>query len=235
MERLKKALTPYKIPYEKIRIGRKYDGGYPLFNHMLNDITTTFSYGINDDVSFEKDYTNYSKSSIYMHDHTIDRLPEDHPQLIFKKEPGSCQNIMKHIIETNNFNKKTLLLKMDIEGHEWDIFKNTPIEVLSYFQQIVVEFHNLEFLQNHCFGFIGMSQDDMASVFEKLNTIFYLGHIHGNNCGGMKDIPNTIECSYIRKDLLSTIPSIETVSYPLSGIDYPNNINTPDYILNWWL
>jgi hypothetical protein len=74
MDRLKKALTPYKIPMEKIRIGRTLDGGYPLFNHRLNEITATFSYGINDDISFEQDYINYSDSIIYMYDHTYRNL-----------------------------------------------------------------------------------------------------------------------------------------------------------------
>ena len=80
-----------------------------------------------------------------------------------------------------------------------------------------------------------MTHDDMASVFEKLNTVFYLGHSPGNNCGGIKEIPNTIECSYIRKDLLSSLPSIESVAYPLPDIDFPNNVNVPDYNLDWWI
>lgn len=235
MERLKKALIPYDIPYKKIRVGRKIDGGYPIFNYKLNEITATYSYGINDDVSFELNLTAYISSVIYMYDHTIPSLPQNHPQFYFKKEAGSCENLIKHVTETGNASKNTLFLKMDIEGHEWDIFKNLPIEILSCFQQITIEFHNLEFMQNHCFGFIGMTQDDMAAVFEKINTVFYLGHIHGNNCGGIKEIPNTIEVCYIRKDLLSAAPCVETVHYPLPLIDYPNNVNIPDYILDWWL
>ena len=38
---------------------------------------------------------------------------------------------------------------MDIEGCEWDIFNEVDSTLLSKFQQIVVEFHNLEFLQNY--------------------------------------------------------------------------------------
>jgi len=235
MDRLKKALTPYKIRLEKIRIGRTLDGGYPLFNHRLSEITSTFSYGISDDVSFEQDFTNHSDSIIYMYDHTINGLPDTHPQFRFIKEAGSSENFIKHITETGNLGKKTLVLKMDIEGHEWELFKNVPLEILSCFEQIVVEIHNLEFLENQYFGFIGMSHDEMADILEKLNTLFYLGHIHGNNFGGIKDIPNTVECSYIRKDLLSEIPPIETSAYPIPGIDFPNDRGSPDYILDWWL
>jgi hypothetical protein len=235
MQRLKAALTPYAIPYPKVRIGRPYDGGYVVFNHKLNDVTSTYSYGINDDVSFELKYTAYSNSPIHMYDHTIHGLPDSHPQFRFKKEAGSCENIVNHVTENGDRSARSLFLKMDIEGHEWDLFKNIPMNVLGGFQQIVVEFHNLEFLQNHCFGFINMTQDEMAGVFERINSLFYLGHIHGNNCGGIKEIPNTIECCYIRKDQVDQVPSVETIAYPLPGIDYPNNLNIPDYTLDWWL
>jgi hypothetical protein len=124
---------------------------------------------------------------------------------------------------------------MDIEGHEWDIFKQLPFDLLSMFEQIIIEFHNLEFLQNEYFEFINMSQNDMANVLNRINTLFYLGHIHGNNCGGIKDLPNTIECTYIRKDLLQSIPSVENQSYPIANLDFPNNPNENDYDLNWWL
>ena len=111
MERLKKALIPYDIPYKKIRVGRKIDGGYPIFNYKLNEITATYSYGINDDVSFELNLTAYISSVIYMYDHTIPSLPQNHPQFYFKKEAGSCENLIKHVTETGNASKNTLFLK----------------------------------------------------------------------------------------------------------------------------
>jgi len=130
---------------------------------------------------------------------------------------------------------------------------------------MVIEFHNLEFMQNHVFGFIDLTQADMAAVFERINSQFYLGHIHGNNCGGIKDVPNTIECTYIRKDLVEGVPSVETVPYPIENLDFTpldienaqrrnalrlikrrlvgvligkrckNNVYISDYPLRWWL
>jgi len=232
---LKLALTPYAIPYQKIRIGRNSDGGYIVFNHNLENITHTLSYGISGDVSFEVGLTQYSKASIYMFDHTIDSLPMTHSQFIFIREPGGLSTCIKHITDINVNKSNKLLLKMDIEGHEWDIFKNLPLELLSMFEQIIIEFHNLEFLQNQHFDFINISQNDMTDIFNRINTTFYLGHIHGNNCGGMKDLPNTVECTYIRKDLLQSPPSIETISYPILNLDFANTSREEDYTLNWWL
>jgi hypothetical protein len=51
----------------------------------------------------------------------------------------------------------------------------------------------------------------------------------------MKDLPNTIECTYIRKDLLQSPPSIETISYPILNLDFSNSTSTEDYTLDWWL
>jgi hypothetical protein len=239
VELLKKALTPYAIPYEKRRFGRQGDGGYVVFMHRLEEIADVFSYGINDDVSFDLDFTKYSNAQIHMFDHTISSLPTYHRQFKLYKEPGSLGTCIKHITDiTSNHssNKRNkLFLKMDIEGHEWNIFKYLPMDFLTQFEQMVIEFHNLEFMQNHVFGFIDLTQADMAAVFERINSQFYLGHIHGNNCGGIKDVPNTIECTYIRKDLVEGVPSVETVPYPIENLDFKNNVYISDYPLRWWL
>lgn len=234
VDNLKKLLTPYDIPFKKIRCGKQGDGGYIVFDRDLESVNTLYSYGINNDVSFDTDFIKISNANVFMFDHTISNLPVTNNRFIFIKEAGTTENIIKHttIFSPNNNN---LFLKMDIEGCEWDIFNELDITILSKFQQIVIEFHNLEFLQNHCFGHLTNTYEKMSSIFSKLNTIFYLGHIHGNNCGGIKDIPNTIECTYIRKDMLNNLPEYEKRSYPITGIDYPNNSNISEYTLNWWI
>lgn len=90
---------------------------------------------------------------------------------------------------------------MNIEANGWDIINELDECILKQIEQIVIEFHNLEFLQNEYFG-------------------------------GFKDIPNTVECIYIRKDIITEIPQLEIVSCPISNLDYPNCSFMPDYILN---
>lgn len=233
-ELLKKELIPYSIPFKKYRFGNKKDGGYILFDKNLNNITHLLSYGINDDVSFDLDFIQKSSANVLMYDHTINDLPVKNSRFIFVKEAGNTHNMIKHInsLEINNRN---LILKMDIEGSEWDILDEIDNSILENFEQMVIEFHNLEYLQNDVFGCFNNTNEKMIRVFKKINNIFYLGHIHGNNCGGIKDIPNTIECTYIRRDLIDNTPDIENISYPLNNIDYPNNPNWSDYVLNWWL
>lgn len=231
---IRKELTPFKIPLQKLRLGRNNDGGYIVFNKNLNNLDGIYSYGINDDVSFDLDFTKYISKKIHMYDHTIDSLPQNHQSFIFIKEAGSADNIIRHIQTTNN-SSNNLFLKMDIEGCEWDILDKLDEKILNRFQQLVIEFHNIQFLQNEYFGNFNITHEIILRVFKKLNQYFYLGHIHGNNCGGIKDLPNTIECTYIRKDLLDIIPEIEDIPYPISNLDYPNNPEDSDYILDWWL
>ena len=107
---------PYKIPYKKLRFGRKYDGGYIIFDTNMNDTNTLYSYGINDDVSFELDYINKTNAPAFLFDHTINSLPLNNKNFIFIKEPASSENIIKHINYTSSDNN--IILKMDVEGYE---------------------------------------------------------------------------------------------------------------------
>jgi hypothetical protein len=231
---IRQELIPYKIPFEKIRLGRNYDGGYIIFNSNLDKLNGIYSYGINDDVSFDLDFTKYSSSNIYMYDHTIDSLPQNHSSFILTKEAGSIENIIKHI-QTTNPNSNKLFLKMDIEGCEWELLDKLNEKYLNQFEQLVIEFHNIAFLQNEYFGNFNITYELILRVFKKLNQYFYLGHIHGNNCGGIAELPNTVECTYIRKDLVPYIPEIENDTYPIKDLDYPNDSSIEDYILNWWI
>ena len=169
-----------------------------------------------------------------MYEHTIHTLPENHPSFVFSKEAGNVENIINHI-QTTNPDSNKLFLKMDIEGCEWDIFDKLDEKYLNQFEQLVIEFHNIEFLQNEYFGNFNITHDLILRVFKKLNESFYLGHIHGNNCGGIAELPNTVECTYIRKDLVPYIPEIENDTYPIKDLDYPNASEYSDYTLNWWI
>ena len=175
-----------------------------------------------------------SDAPINMFDHTIDSLPNCHKNFHLTREPGNTENFIRHVNSTSPASNK-IFLKMDIEGHEWDIFNNINEVVLCRFEQMVIEFHNLEFLQNQHFPDVDIKYSKMINVFSKLNKFFYLRHIHGNNCGGFKDLPNTVECTYIRKDLLDTIPEIEKVAYPIPGLDFPNTECAEEYTLDWWV
>ena len=72
-----------------------------------------------------------------------------------------------------------MILQMDIEGFEYDVLIETPRSILKKFRIILIEFHNF----NQIFIQYGLKM--IKYIFDKLNTDFYIVHIHPNKCCGI--------------------------------------------------
>jgi len=125
----------------------------------------------------------------------------------------SIDKILKRIHEENIF------FKMDIDGSEWQVIKKI-LENYQKFVGIVIEFHNIDIFYNNLL-------DLLKDIKDKFNII----HIHGNNFGvvGPQKIPNFLEITFENKKIsrLPTKPSNHT--YPIKGVDQPNNPKKPDF------
>lgn len=200
------ALRPMDILGQKyVRIGRDYDGGYVMLDNFEHiGIDAAYSLGINDDVSWDLDIANKG-IKVFMYDHTINSLPDKHKNFQFTKLGVAGDDIGKDIksfsslIKTNGHEGcRNLILKMDIEGYEWDLISKTPEKILSQFSQITLELHDLD----------PRKKDEeiqaMVSVLEKLNNTHQVVHVHGNVFGTINWIcgysaPASLEVTYIRK------------------------------------
>ena len=90
-------LTPKKTNYTPIRLGKLTDGGYVCPKEIISNVSKCFSFGIWNDVSFEKDLLNENKSiSIDAYDGSIDSLPEEIP-IAFHKEYVRFSNESRNI------------------------------------------------------------------------------------------------------------------------------------------
>lgn len=184
-----------------IRVGRNYDGGYI----MLNDFTDSmhaYSFGIGDDVSWEE-HISANGVEVFMYDHTIDNLPKEVKGGIFWKTGISVKDdfdnkklSLKTILEQNSDDKKdNLILKMDVEGAEWEVLEEMPFEILSKFVQMTFEFHGLLDLKK---------QDQILNILSKLNETHQVIWVHANNCGHAYTangliLPNLLEVTYISR------------------------------------
>ncbi|WP_321892790.1 class I SAM-dependent methyltransferase [Paraburkholderia tropica] len=186
-----------------VRKGRPHDGGYLMVDHQLHN-AVAYSLGINDDVSWDLDMAALG-CEIYQYDHTVDRLPVEHPRFHwFKKGIAASASTdgqfdcLDSLIACNGHAGRTdLILKMDIEGFEWETFEAMSEKTLRQFSQIVLEVHSLV---------LGGSklQSRIARVLEKLYRSHQPVHVHANNHGfvgfvGGVMMPDTMELTYVRR------------------------------------
>ncbi|MCF6441787.1 FkbM family methyltransferase [Pseudoalteromonas luteoviolacea] len=115
----------------------------------------------------------------------------------------------------------TVFLKMDIEGAEYQVIGDL-CKHANRINVVAAEFHNLDTKSNEFNQFI-----------EAISEHFYIVHIHGNNYGRYVDsidFPETVEITFINKSLMSNV-KVSKNSYPVEGLDFPNNPKKPDYRL----
>lgn len=233
---LKTALKLYKIDgCECARVGLPgRDGGYVMLNNF-SESSIAYSFGICDDVSWDNIMAEMGYD-IYQYDHTINALPWYRKEFHWFKEgiagtdtENEQLKSLKYFLDRNGHSdKKNMILKMDVEGAEWDFLETVTPEVLKQFDQIVFEMHNLV-----------RSKDSkrILRLLKKLNKTHVLIHIHGNNCGvqlkmGNTIFPDVIETSYVSRDKYK-ISELESVSLPIN-LDFPNDRGRNDIVLGNW-
>ena len=209
---------------EKIRLGANSDGGY-VFGDNIGGYDCYISAGVSSEESFSRDFIKkyaMTKSQCYAFDGTIGDYPYDYTTDItfVKKNIGSEQTDGTTNLKEYNENYKDIFLKMDIEGGEYPWLESLSETDLLHYKQIVIEFH-------------GINDDSWNSYYQtklgclkKLASTHYLIHPHGNNYAGAQHVlgvvvPNVIELTYIRKDVLNA-PKVNTTLLPIENIDFPN-------------
>uniref|UniRef100_A0A6C0AZX4 Methyltransferase FkbM domain-containing protein n=1 Tax=viral metagenome TaxID=1070528 RepID=A0A6C0AZX4_9ZZZZ len=219
-------LTVYKPNYNKIRLGKEYDGGYILCDIPNVKYSIFLSGGILDDISFEEDFCNkYTDIKCYAYDGSIDSINIKNKNITFVKKYISdtnseyCTNL-HNIINNNN----DIFIKMDIEGGEIPWINSLSLEQINKFSQIVIEFHNP-------FG------EKELDVFNKLSNLHVLVHFHPNNACGSRthkgvNIPNVFECTYIHKKYYP-LPYILNNELIPSSLDNPNVLENDEIYIDY--
>jgi len=234
--KLLEQLTPYAVNgfKEKIRLGNLYDGGYVIPAKILKLADVVYSYGIDYHIDFEEDLIKRRNIPVRLYDHTVSGLPVENKSFFFKKQGigkkahGNFSTFKKHLEENGDTNKK-IILKLDVEGAEWDVMDQIIKESSKNILAIILEVHRL-------YRYEKMLK--YVKVFKKINSKFTLVHLHGNNNSGLfvfgrKKISSTLETTFINNDLLAR-KTILKHSLP-SEIDYPNISDKKDIILDFWL
>jgi hypothetical protein len=247
---LKDKLIPYKLadadekPLTKKRYGRN-DGSYVFSPELINSSTIVLSYGIGNDplgVSFEQEMCQ-NGNQVFMYDGSIEELPVEIKRGVFTSEFLTKENFRSHIINADLNGGFNNILKMDIEGHEYEWLTEDNLNLLAEnFSQISIEVHSL--IEEIPEGWVIEDQmlkakNDKAGkglFFDRLNTYFDLFHIHANNHSPRYfDLPDSVELTYINKKCIHRRKEIEDRIYPIEGLDEPNFAEREDFYLDWWL
>lgn len=125
------------LGYQKIRIGRKSDGGYIILNDF-KDIQIAYSFGISREISFEKELADRN-IDIYMYDHTISGLPFQNKKFHWKKmglssefTANSNMKTLKELLtENGHLTQQNMILKIDIESSEWNVFQELTPDIIN--------------------------------------------------------------------------------------------------------
>jgi hypothetical protein len=226
-------LTPYSVlGVEKRRIGAAHDGGYVMLD-LLRPAQTVFSYGLSWNIAFEHDLAERGHR-IFMFDHTIEKLTIAHERFHWHKEGLAAEtraedalfSLADHVARLAP-DETDMILKLDVEGAEWEALAGVPVDLLNRFEQIVIELHDLRNFADPAWCRLA------AAGLGKLARHFTLHHVHANNCsaivtaGGLP-VADVIEVSYVRKDVVSRVRL--ATPFP-THLDAPNDATRRDYPL----
>jgi hypothetical protein len=235
-------LIPYDVSqFTKKRLGKDGDGGYVLAMDPLKEIEAVVVFGINDEDSFETHLAKHvdpKKVPFYLCDPFVPYTAEGKNDFHFSSlglagETKEKMITLPDFLKAKNLEGKKILLKVDIEGAEWESFANLQPSDFDNVVCLIIEFHRLIHLQE---------VPQQVKTLDLLNSRFVLNHCHVNNNGyvnrfGPTFFPDVLECSYINKKFLEE----NNISFERRRQIYPCEIDQqnidvhPDYPIGWWL
>jgi len=218
-------LYPVSTNKELIRLGPDGDGGY-LVPNDLEGIEACFSPGIGFVSGFEKDCADRGMK-VFLADKSAKQPAKAHKLFHFtKKFIGvttddafmTCDDWVNSSLPES---RSDLLLQIDIEGYEYEVFLSMSDILMNRFRIIVAEFHQLDQFWSEPFFNVA------ARAFEKIVQTHTCVHIHPNNfdgflqIGGLK-VPQTAEFTFLRNDRIAN-PSYQRVfPNPLDSDNHPH-------------
>jgi hypothetical protein len=215
-----------------IRVGSAHDGGYVMMNPK-SPSCNVISLGIADNIEFELELTEKKLvSAIFCFDGSIEKLPSENDSIYFESKyikASESENSLDLSQVLAKIDGDELILKIDIEGDEWDVLGSLSESELRRFSQIIGEFH----------GFASNLTDvgvlKMTSLLQRISSQFHLVNSHPNNWSQYRviqgiPIPDVIELTFIHKGLASDRLLEEYSKDSKSELNSPCNPDKSDYL-----
>lgn len=223
-------LYPVSGGNELIRLGPKGDGGY-LLPDDLDGVEACFSPGVAFESGFERDCAELGMK-VFLADGSVEGPAVEHRAFHFtKKFVGALSNaefmtlddwVASHLPDR----RSDLLLQVDIEGSEYEVFLSATDALMRRFRIIVAEFHQLHQLWSRPFFSVA------RRALERILQTHVCVHIHPNNtCSPLRKdgltIPPVMEFTFLRKDRVQAASYQHRFPNPLDS----DNVDGPPVIL----
>ncbi len=204
------------------RYGSPNDGGYLMCANLIAGATSVYSYGIASEDNWGCQVSKELKVPVHQYDcFTPDRPACPGGVARFNAE---CVGAKKEVIDGKPFDTianqiarngdagKTILLKIDVEGAEWDSLRATPDAVLDRILQMPMEFH-------------GTDEPRFAETIRKLMKKFYVVNLHYNNNACAPTFAPMVGFAYQALLVNKRIGILDTSVKPPAP---PSPLNAPD-------
>lgn len=224
-------LSPKLEKHSLKRYGSKSDGGYVIPDLNYSNV---ISCGIGDNLEFESELSRTNPQCRFVIvDGTIKHLPfheinyfEWLPSLV-RGFSQSSNNIvsLNDLLSKDHFGVQAgTLLKLDIEGFEYESLSALSTELLTRVDVLVVEFHNLFDLR-----FSSEYKWRFRPIFDRIFELFDLVWVNAHNGQGYtftygQLLPNLIEMTFSRKSGDNFYVNCKDVG----DVDYLNLITVHD-------
>lgn len=203
------------------RYGSKNDGGYLMCENLVQNLGAAYSYGVGPNDEWGCDVSTRYKVPVHQYDCFDPARPTCNTgKFVFHNECladraerswGRDFDSLTNQIARNGDTGKRLIVKIDIEGAEWDSLLATSDDVLNTFDQLPMELH-------------GVDYDKIIKVLQKLKKNFYLVNLHFNNFACSPEFAPMPGRAY---QVLFVNKRIGVLD-PSNGTPPPSPLNAPD-------
>jgi hypothetical protein len=210
------------------RFGSANDGGYLMCENLIKPIGAAYSYGVGPNDDWGCEVSRRYHVPVYQYDCFDPARPTcNGGTFVFHDEcvGDHTGNRGPHFFDTleNQIRKngdigRRLIIKMDIEGAEWDSLLAAPDGLLAAIPQIAMEMH-------------GYADPKIVEVLRKLKRNFYLVNLHFNNWSCTRKAAPLPAWAYqalwVNKRIGIVDPAA-LVPAPLSPLNAPDSPTRPD-------